>query len=96
MRAIYKYKFVEGIIPTMHHISMHSGASILKIDRQRSEYCIWAIVDTDAPIVSRKISLLGTGWEIEDQDISSKNYIGSCQIEDENFVWHFFDSGEEK
>lgn len=79
MKTIYKYE-LEGRHVTM--LKMPKGANVVSFDMQNGKYCIWAIVNTEAPMEERFFSVVGTGWEIEDNEC----YIG--MVQDGAFVWH--------
>jgi hypothetical protein len=82
MKTIYKYKLSEGLneleIPYI---------KILGVIYQGFTPTIYAIVDTENPNKKLQVAVIGTGWEIEDNIISS-NYIGT--ITNGVFVWHVF------
>ena len=48
---------------------------------------LWALVDDAKPSEIRKISVVGTGWNI---DGNPGTYIGTVQ--DGMYVWHVFDA----
>jgi hypothetical protein len=60
---------------------------------QREAMHVWAIVDTDAPIVGRDISSYGTGSPL-DEHAWKENYVGSVHGISGGLVFHFFDHGE--
>lgn len=103
MKTIYKYPvYLDG-----HLIKMPKGARILKIDAadwargsppgnapwiQPSVY-IWALIDTEEDeMVHRWISIVTTGNFL---DSDEGEYIGTVQLDNGNFVLHFFDRGEQ-
>ena len=77
MKTIYKYT-VTGRSDT----EMPVGALILQCNMQGKDFCMWALVDTDARIENRTFEVVGTGWEL-DEDMS---YVGTCF--EGSFVWH--------
>lgn len=90
MRTIYRYDLEE--VPDQF-IQLPRNAQILTIQRQTRlplGLSLWALVDTDEPLVDRKIILRGTGTE----DPGDHPYICTYQ-EQSGFVWHFFDGGEQ-
>jgi hypothetical protein len=83
MRRVYKYDlpiedFVELQLPTT--------AIILKIDTQNEEPKIWAWVNPDEPLVTRKFRIAGTGHDINEPFI---RYIETFFIR--NLVFHVFE-----
>lgn len=85
MQVIHKY----CLDVKDNKVSMPFEAKILKIAKQGSEWCIWALIDTNEHIVHRVINVYGTGQPLpEDPGI----FIDT--VMDGAFVWHFFDDGE--
>jgi hypothetical protein len=92
MRTIHKFL----IKPGEHTTQMPKGAVILDVDAQGPQHdfvYVWAIVDTDAPIVGRDISSYGTGSPL-DEHAWKENYVGSVHGISGGLVFHFFDHGE--
>lgn len=85
MKTIWKYQ-LERIGETS--ISMPKGAEILNIGIQGNWLCLWALVDTEAEKESRCFMVYGTGWEIDNIELS---YIDTFITEIGFFVWHFFE-----
>lgn len=91
MRTIHKFHVTPG-----HMTKMPKNAEILSAHGQglqREAMHVWAIVDTDAPIVERWISVYGTGHELP-PDIDPEDYIGTAHEVIGSLVFHFFDHGE--
>jgi hypothetical protein len=80
MKTIYKYT-----ITGRNKIEMPIGASILSVNMQGRDYCIWALVDTERSTEARDFEVVGTGWELDD----NMHYIGTCY--DGPFVWHIME-----
>lgn len=59
MKIIYKYKILKP--QNTLHIKMPSGAKILTVKTQDNIPCIWALVETANPPVSRFFKLCATG-----------------------------------
>ena len=81
MKTIYKYT-VTGL-PLQNKIEMPMGATILSVNMQGADFCMWALVDTNAETEEREFEIVGTGWELDD----NMSYIGTCFAND-GFVWH--------
>ena len=81
MKTIYKYT-VTGL-PLQNKIEMPKGASILSVNMQGADCCMWALVDTESETEEREFEIVGTGWQIYD----SMSYVGTCFAND-GFVWH--------
>jgi hypothetical protein len=93
MKTIYKYALPDGV---GHYtwgfgIPMPEGADIIAVQYQPgSGPCLWAIVDKDKPVVTRRFGIIGTGWEIPEGEVLIK-YLGTWQSN--GFVWHLFGEG---
>ena len=87
MRTIYKYA-IEATDDLI--IEMPKGAIILTVQVQRGYPCIWAIIDTNAPMVRRHLKVFRTGHPMP----ATIPYIGTFQIMGGDLVFHLFDVGE--
>ena len=72
-------------------VEMPAGAQRLCVQTQGERLCLWALVDPDAPLMSRRFAVRGTGHSIEGD---SGTYIGSAQQMRGALVWHVFEMGE--
>ena len=80
MKTIYKY-----IVTGRNDIQMPLFAKILHVNMQGKDFCIWALVDTEAELEARTFEVVGTGWELDENMF----YIGTCFEND--FVWHIME-----
>lgn len=82
MITIYKYLVGNG------KVELPKYSTILKVAFQRSQLCVWALVDTSiAELETYTFKVYGTGWDAVDltpQDI----FIDT--IFEGDFVWHVF------
>ncbi len=85
MKAIWKFPLESRML------QMPRGAQILTVQVQNEVTCVWAICDKEASQVTRRLVVVGTGWEIEPKG----TYIGSFQLHGGVLVFHVFDEGEE-
>lgn len=83
MRTVWKFT-VEGPYP---EVDMPQGAEVLRFAMQGTVPCIWARVDTQAPMRRRYFAILGTGQEI---GFEFNKYHGTC--DDGPYVWHLFEN----
>lgn len=85
-RRIYKYPLpLRDTVPLM----MPRGAQWLHVDEQYDTPVIWAIVDTDAPEVTRVIHIEGTGASLPPGS-EEWEHIGSLLMAGGRLVWHVF------
>lgn len=88
MKTIYKYQ-LKG--EEWQFVTMPEGAQILCVQSQRDMACLWAIVDTEQPLMQmRKIHIYGTGHEIP--DTLNLVYIGTFQVHSGALVFHVFEA----
>lgn len=87
MRTIWKHT-----LPFPPHdqftIVMRRGEKPIRVETQHGKPCLWTFVpDSEAPSVTRKFGIVGTGHPIEaDQGY----YVGSFHLLDGDFVGHVF------
>lgn len=76
MQVIYKYR-----IPFMEvsKVVMPADSQIIRIDGFDGSLWLWAIVNTDLPLVERTLYLYKTGGEMR-SDIRGLNYLGCGAI----------------
>ena len=89
MSVIWKFP-VE--IKDEFSIEMPAGAELLSIQAQRGEPFLWAEVNPEAELKSRKFRVFGTGQPIEvDEWIE---YVGTFQMHDGALVFHLYEIEE--
>ncbi len=86
-RTIYKYPITHA---GRANIKMPEGARILDIQVQHGKPVLWAMVDTSASEVYRRLAVYGTGRDV---DYPEANYLGTFQ-DLAGLVFHVFDHGE--
>lgn len=76
MKCIYKYR-----VPFMETstVAMPDGAEVIRVDGLDGAIWMWAIVDTNNPLVGREFKLYKTGGEMP-SNIEDYNYIGCGAI----------------
>jgi hypothetical protein len=88
-RKIFKYPLT---IDDEIEISMPEGSQILAVHTQVNYLmqipCIWAIVDTDAPLITRRLCIRGTGHTFKGNE---GKYIGTFQIDNGALIFHLFE-----
>ena len=81
MKTIHKYELRSQDAS----MKLPKGAEILTVQIQDGRPMIWALVDPENVLVDRFISIVGTGWQVED----NTKYI--CTFMEGYFVWHVFE-----
>ena len=89
MLTIHKYPISLVDRP---RIEMPRRSTILSVDDQHGQIVLWAQVDTDYPLVTRELLILGTGAPA--QESNHLPFLGTVQSEGGALVWHVFDKGE--
>lgn len=76
MRAIYKYRlpFME-----VSKVTLPMNSKVIRVDGLEGALWLWAIVDTNEPLVERTFHLFKTGSEMPD-DIDEYDYLGCGAI----------------
>jgi hypothetical protein len=76
MRAIYKYRlpFME-----VSKVTLPMNSKVIRVDGLEGALWLWAIVDTNEPLVERTFHLFKTGSEMPD-DIDEYVYVGCGAI----------------
>ena len=79
MQKIFKY-----VLTNRHttEVSLPKDSVVLHAALKGVEICLWARVDTDKPAEKRYFSVVGTGWDIDE----NMCYIGT--VHEGSFVWH--------
>lgn len=87
MNKIWKYTFEGGAAQTFE---MPEGATILSVQTQHDEVCLWAMVDPDSRRETRTFELIGTGNPVTNIPKGMRRtYRGTAQVG--GFVWHVFE-----
>ena len=87
MNSIWKFPLNPNS-PTL--VEMPAGTQILSMQLQGGTPTLWALVDTEAPRVTRHFAIYGTGWEF---DYSPGTHVGTFQMAGGSLVFHVFDQG---
>lgn len=87
MQAIWKFPFE---VRDVMRIDMPEGAKILSVQVQKDQPCMWALVDTSAPLKTQKFAIRGTGNPIEGW---LGTFVGTFQLFDGDRVFHLFEMG---
>ncbi len=86
MKAIFKYELTLGRTA----VEMPRGATVLSVQMQNGNPCLWAMVDTDVVLTdTREFVCFGTGHKINEE--YALHFIGTTQIEAVSLVFHFFE-----
>ncbi len=89
-KSIWKFA-IE--VEDLQAITIPKSAIILSVQVQNGQICIWAIVNPSAPTVERVIRMAGTGHDLTNRPVLGE-FIGTVQINGEQFIFHVFDGGE--
>ncbi len=94
MLTVHKFPFnIEDKVD----IPMPAGAEILDVQVQRGQPCVWALVDTDEPLVgTREFRVFGTGHPISGRGTEHMRHVASFQLQGGALVFHMFEIGDEE
>ena len=73
-------------------VMMPKGAKPISAREQGDALCVWAIVDPEAPKVSRRVYIIGTGHE--GANYGDLPFLGTALLMGGRLVIHVFDGGE--
>ena len=82
------WKFPTPIVDEFS-LDMPEGAEILDVERQDVDPCIWALVNTDAPLKPRRFAWYGTGHRAS--GIAKADHIGTVLLHGGRLVFHLFE-----
>lgn len=85
-RTVWKYPFR---IDDVFTLDMPEGATVVRIEEQIGDPCMWALVDPAAPKHSRTFALVGTGFPCPTED--QGRYVGTFLSMHGRLVWHVFE-----
>lgn len=89
MQTIWKFP-IEAT--DRQEVMMPADAEMLCIQTQGRQACIWARVDSVAPLTPRTIRVFGTGHPVE--SAGRLFYIGTFQIAGGALVFHAFEDAQ--
>jgi hypothetical protein len=69
---------------------MPKGSTVVQVGIQGGLYCVWAMVDTDAPLEERRFVVVGTGRELT----VNMHHVGT--VFENPFVWHIMELKNEQ
>lgn len=82
-RQVWKYPIVDGSIVTL---TFPGSAKIVHFEYQNRVPQVWAEIDFDAADEQWLLSIKGTGWPIDDPDLTHQ----MSTISPSDFVWHLY------
>jgi len=85
LKTIWKFPLE---IVDQQEVEMPAEAGGIHVEMQNNQLCLWSMVDPEAPKVSVKIRVVGTGHPIPDAD--KLTHLGSCLMAGGALVWHVF------
>lgn len=86
MKTIWKYQFE---ISDGFNLLMPYDSDILSVQVQENQPCMWVLVDTNQPVITRRFRIFGTGFTNLDELGKFWNFISTFQMPP--FVWHLFE-----
>lgn len=71
-----------------NEIAMPTDSKILSVGKQNGRLFLWAMVNEQSTTGIRKITVVGTGWELN-SSMARRPFLGTVQVGE--YVWHVFD-----
>lgn len=87
MKQIWKYIIKPDSL--IHNIP--SGGTVRYVAEQFGDICVWVEVDPRKENESRHFEVFGTGHPINEDMGTSREYLGSVQLEGGALVFHVFE-----
>jgi len=84
--TIHKYT----LFPGYWEVEMPVSSEILSVGNQDESICLWALVNTEAPMVVRQFFVACTGEDLTENVDHLGNFIGTVLTHNGNFVVHVF------
>lgn len=85
---VFKFPLVTNYIFGVFYVDMQSGAQVLSVGLQGDTMTLWALVDENAPMVTREVIVVPTGHTtINNTEVL--RFIGTVQY-DSGIVAHVF------
>lgn len=88
VKTIFKYKFE---VYDNVHIVMPLDSEILSVQVQDEIPCIWALVDAQNKLETRRFEIFGTGYLVECNSQIQRKFIGTFQLGGGRLVFHLFE-----
>lgn len=85
------WKFPVEVAGDFFCVPMPAEASVLSVQLQNDKPVMWALVDTEAPVVTRTFAVYGTGHPVHP---GFKRFIGTYQALGGRLVFHLFETDE--
>lgn len=85
MKKVWKYPFIPRDVL---QVDMPIGAQALCVQLQDGRPCLWALVESEAPVGTRTFRVVGTGHPAE----GLGSYIGTFQFPEMQLVFHVFEA----
>ena len=76
------------IIGEVFELKLPKDCAICDIQAQGNMICLWALIDCDAELVTRKFHIVGTGWNIDNVELMF--YLKTVQMPN-SLVYHVFE-----
>ena len=70
-------------------LRIYEGSEILTVQSQRDQPFVWALADTDKPLVDKWLCIRGTGHPFKGNE---GKYLGTMLLENDSLVLHVFEA----
>lgn len=73
-------------------VKMPKASRILSVQTQGGQPCLWAWVDSEAPLETRTFHTFGTGHPMRKDARQILEHVGTYQLNDGALVFHVFEA----
>ena len=87
MKTIWKYK----LSPDATELEIPGGSTVLSVDEQFGNVCLWVEVDTENRLAPRVFETFGTGHPIYTDMGITRKFIGSVKLMDGALIFHVYE-----
>jgi hypothetical protein len=87
MKTIWKYELTGKDI---NRYSIPENYKFLSVERQHGRPVVYFLVDPDSSHLDVTFTVIGTGFDLEEDFVYENKYLGTFMTEDEHWVWHVF------
>lgn len=88
MKTIHKYQ-IPGTKKNFS-FKIPQGYQILNVQKEGNILSLWALQDTEQPLINVHFRLYVTGGEIK-EPLEQLTYIGTAQLDQQSFATHLFE-----
>lgn len=86
LRAVLRLPNPADVIP----IRMPYGARVVQFNQEYGRPTIWALVETDSPVVEHRFVIVVTGNDLSDYSPNELEHVGTISVLNDRLILHLF------